>query len=228
MASKSQLDDLVLVDTWVKACSAFLDDPLHVRTFGANNSSSDLELSFVGNLNFIFARIFDSLVLFALIWIIVWRCIRSRLVWWTLSTWFKLVDILVWNERLWLLRRHKWRRLWLIGGLCLLLLLMHGQRLVPDVEWWGWWLENWSTYSKLTMRICWHRHLHSLRLETKSWLRSWSKRLSSLSTSIWESLELSVHHLLLLLLSKEELLLLEMILVHHGLVLHHSLLFLVW
>ena len=110
----------------------------------------------------------------------------------------------------------------------LLLLLMHGQRLVPDVEWWGWWLENWSTYSKLTMRICWHRHLHSLRLETKSWLRSWSKRLSSLSTSIWESLELSVHHLLLLLLSKEELLLLEMILVHHGLVLHHSLLFLVW
>ena len=76
------------------------------------------------------------------------------------------------------------------------------------------------------MRICWHRHLHRLRLETKSWLRSWIERLRSLSTSIREWLKLSLHHLLLLLLSKEKLLLLEMILVHHVLVLHHSLLFL--
>jgi hypothetical protein len=80
MASKSQLDDLVLVDAGVEACSAFLDDPLHVRSFGADHSSGDLELSFVGDLNFIFASIFHSLVFLALIWIIVRRCVRSRLV----------------------------------------------------------------------------------------------------------------------------------------------------
>ena len=78
------------------------------------------------------------------------------------------------------------------------------------------------------MRICWHRHLHSLWLETKSRLRYRSKRLSSRSTCVrvrtrWE---LSVHHLLLLLLSKEQLLLLQMILIHDILVLHHPLLFL--
>lgn len=153
MASKSQLDDLVLVDAGVEACSAFLDDPLHVRSFGADHSSGDLELSFVGDLNFIFASIFHSLVFLALIWIIVRRCVRSRLVRWTLSTWLKLVDILVWDERLWLLRRHKWNWLWLVADLCLLLLLVHGQRLIPSVEWLGRRLEMWSTHSKLTLRI---------------------------------------------------------------------------
>jgi hypothetical protein len=64
-----------------------------------------------------------------------------------------LVHILVWDERLWLLRRHKWNWLWLIADLCLLLLLMHGQRLIPGVEWLGRRLELWSAHSKLTLRI---------------------------------------------------------------------------
>lgn len=171
MASETQFHYFPGVDILIEANCAFLNDSLHIGSLGPNNSSGNLKFSFVINLYFISAGVFDSLVFFALIGIIFWS-LRTTLEGWCrferpcwlvhveswLWKWFELIGVLL----LVLVHlRVEW--LWLEGAAELLTLELHG---------WLEWRGSGCGFEWLSLDVGWRHHhlvlsLHLLLLLLK-------------------------------------------------------------
>ena len=90
MTTQPKFHNLPSINTRIKVNSTFFNYPFHIGSFGPDNSPSNLKFSFIINLDFISARIFNTLIFFALIWIEIRR---------SDSWWFKTLSMHTWHER---------------------------------------------------------------------------------------------------------------------------------